>query len=489
MLQTLAAMATLLAAVPHGNRIELQLDRGAAEINWLTGGTFHFRRSLNAPLPSIPTPDPKEFDLEIEDTPAAVRFRTKYLEVSIRKKGVLLAIYKAGGAALTADLSEPRESGLGVEWERQMLPGASYYGLGPRTALDFELRGKVWPTDVPFLLSTAGYGESHLGSGAFRFDFTAPDRYRIHAPSVDYLFHYGPALKQILEVEHDERGTPPNWKASTERTGSWTTLRDSLLRIVHGALSGRLEPELDLEPYASAPAELKTRARQLGSLVRNVSPGSVGVTPFREQLETFLRAYAVERDDRGYPLWHPLPFQFPSDPECEQHADEFMFGDEMLVAPIYQPGNRRTVYLPPGTWTNLDTNEVFPGRRSISVETASLPVFVRNGMIVPLDSPDGMTVHYFPKLGGEFFVLEADFSGWTQLHASPAVDIIRLEIESQKPRDYQWIVHHIDPPAALEFDGRQLDRDAWFYDKANRNLHVRLHLAEKEDRIVNIVFP
>ena len=50
-------------------------------------------------------------------------------------------------------------------------------------------------------------------------------------------------------------------------------------------------------------------------------------------------------------------------------------------------------------------------------------------------------------------------------------------------------MHHIDQPATLEFDGRPLDRDAWYYDKPNRNLHVRLHVAEKEDRIVNIVFP
>jgi hypothetical protein len=48
--QALAAVATLLAFVPNGNRIELQLDRGSAELIWISPGTFHVRRVLNGPL-------------------------------------------------------------------------------------------------------------------------------------------------------------------------------------------------------------------------------------------------------------------------------------------------------------------------------------------------------------------------------------------------------------------------------------------------------
>jgi hypothetical protein len=51
--QALAAMATLLACVPHGNRIELQLDRGGAEMLWVTPSTFRFRRTLDGFLPEL----------------------------------------------------------------------------------------------------------------------------------------------------------------------------------------------------------------------------------------------------------------------------------------------------------------------------------------------------------------------------------------------------------------------------------------------------
>ena len=55
--QALAAMATLLACVPHGNRIELQLDRGGAELLWVTPSTFRFRRTLDGLLPELKAAD------------------------------------------------------------------------------------------------------------------------------------------------------------------------------------------------------------------------------------------------------------------------------------------------------------------------------------------------------------------------------------------------------------------------------------------------
>jgi hypothetical protein len=135
--------------------------------------------------------------------------------------------------------------------------------------------------------------------------------------------------------------------------------------------------------------------------------------------------------------------------------------------------------------------------RTIAVETQSLPVFARNGTIVPLASPGGMALHYFPKLGAEFFLLEQDLGEYSQVHAAPAADIVRLEIESKKDRDYQWVVHHIDKPAEVGFEAakyRQVgaleemaDR-TWFYDAALKNLQVRVRAKAGEDCIINLAF-
>ena len=134
--------------------------------------------------------------------------------------------------------------------------------------------------------------------------------------------------------------------------------------------------------------------------------------------------------------------------------------------------------LPRGTWTNLETNQVTTGPRTLDVESKSLPVWARNGAIVPLDSKNGMGLHYFPSLGGEFFLLEGDIAEYSQVHAAPALDFMRLEIESKKDRDYQWVVHHVEKPAGVEFEdkphliARLPDHELWmtFFRDSEGNL-------------------
>ena len=260
-------------------------------------------------------------------------------------------------------------------------------------------------------------------------------------------------------------------------------------------MSAATAPMFNLAAYNTAPPELQARARQLGSLVARVSPGTVGLSGFRKQLDTFFGSYIAELQDRGFPIWHPLPFQVPDDREGAFHTDEFLLGDEMLIAPFYEPGDKRSVYLPRGNWTNLETNELSPGPRTITVKSKSLPVFARNGAIVPLDSAAGMALHYFPKAGGEFFLLEGDIAEYSQVHAAPALDIMRLEIESKKDRDYQWVVHHVERPASVEFEDRKYNEVAslgaltdrtWFYDSRQKNLHVKVKVKAGEDCIINL---
>lgn len=493
--QALAAVATLLSFAPHGNRVELQLDHGAAEIVWATNSTFHFRRSLDGPLAEVKEKATDPVALQVSETPGALRITSTYIEVTIQKHGLLLRVRKLDGSPLMADLSEPHAAGDGVEWDRQMTAGARYYGFGPNTDASLDERGADVQAAMPFLISSAGYGEYHVGPGPAHFDLTGSDHYRLHAPRVDYYFYFGPTVKEIFKERETAGPAARAWSAPTSAAAGWSSLRDSLLLMVHAAMSGVLEPSFDLSPYNDAPPELQVRARQLGSLVPKVNAGKVGLSGLRKQLNSFFQAYVPEVDYHGYPMWHPLPFQFAEDAECARYADEFMLGDEMLVAPITGAGGKRSLYLPQGIWTNLETNEVLPGRRTVSVETTSLPIFARNGTIVPLDSATGMALHYFPKLGGEFFLLEEDLGEYSQVHAAPAGDSMRLEIESQKDRDYQWVVHHVDKPAAVGFEDAKYSEVAssgkmpdhtWFYDARQRNLHVRVKVKAKEDCIINL---
>jgi hypothetical protein len=494
-LQALAAAAALLTVAPHGNRIELGLDRGSAELVWISQGAFRFRRVLEGPLPKLDWTDRDPVGAKVEDGADEVRLRTRSLDVILFKKDLRVEVRRAGGAMLVRDVSGPRSEAGGVVLEREAPPGTDFYGLGPHTDSVFSLLGKSLRAETPFLVSTAGYGEYHAGAGSYHFDFTATGRYKVTGAEIDYVFYFGPTPKEIFE-EHNTVYRAPPWPVSNERFGSWATLRNSLIRIVQGAMSAANAPMFDLTPYNNAPEELKTRARQLGSIVARITPGAVGLSGFRKQLDTFFSTYVAELQDRGFPIWHPLPFQFPDDLEGARHTDEFLLGDEMLIAPICEPGEQRSVYLPRGLWTNLETNEVTQGPRTILVRTKSLPVFAKNGAIVPLNSGTAMALHYFPNAGGEFFLLEGDAADYTQVHAAPALDFMRLQIESKKDRDYQWVVHHVDKPSAVGFEGkayRQVEGGGmadrtWSYDARARNLQVRATVKAGEDCIVNVEF-
>ena len=495
--QALAAVASLLALLPHGNRVELQTDRGSAELTWISPSSFHYRRTLNGPLHPTEEAAHEAVPFTTEDSPTHARLRTRLIEVAIEKQGLKLAVRRPDGTPLMVDLTDAHSGpeGIGVTWDRQAPAGAAFYGLGPRTDATFDLRGKSLRAEVPFLVTTAGYGEYHGGAGTYSFDLTSTASYRIQGPEIDYYFYYGPTPKEVFE-EHNLNGLHSSqWTVSAEHFGSWATLKTSILRLVHGAMSTATAPLFNLAAYATAPEELQTRARQLGSLVARNQPGNVGVSGFRKQLDTFYGSYIAELQDRGFPIFHPLPFQIPEDAEAVRHTDEFMLGDEMLIAPIYEPGNKRSVYLPRGNWTNLETNELTQGPKTITIETKSLPVFARNGAIIPLDHANGMGLHYFPKLGGEFFLLEGDIAEYSQVHASPALDFMRLEIESKKDRDYQWVIHHVARPATVDFEDTKytevatlakLEDRTWFYDASLQNLHIRVKVKAGSDTITNI---
>src|SRR5437773_614156 len=153
--QALAAAATLLTVAPHGNQVEFKLDRGSAELTWVSPGSFRFRRVLQGPLPKVERTDRDPVAVEIDDQPEHVRLRSRVLEITIAKKGVMLAVKRVGGGPLVRDLSEPRSEASGVTWEREAPVGTDFYGLGPRTDAGFSLVGKSLRAEVPFLASAA----------------------------------------------------------------------------------------------------------------------------------------------------------------------------------------------------------------------------------------------------------------------------------------------------------------------------------------------
>ncbi|MEV4508596.1 TIM-barrel domain-containing protein [Dactylosporangium sp. NPDC049525] len=116
-----------------------------------------------------------------------------------------------------------------------------------------------------------------------------------------------------------------------------------------------------------------------------------GVYPILErllQLRERLRPYLHEQLRTGLPLMRPLPLEFPHDPAAWDVEDAFLFGRDLLVAPVTTPGaTHREVYLPAGaTWTHTDTGTTFPGGRHVTVAAplAQIPMFLRDDASLPI---------------------------------------------------------------------------------------------------------
>ena len=88
----------------------------------------------------------------------------------------------------------------------------------------------------------------------------------------------------------------------------------------------------------------------------------------REELRSYVRELMRQAHEDGTPLMRAMWYAFPEDPACADIKDQFMFGDKYLVAPVLAPGLReRQVYVPKGTWRNVDTGETICGGQIITV--------------------------------------------------------------------------------------------------------------------------
>ena len=93
----------------------------------------------------------------------------------------------------------------------------------------------------------------------------------------------------------------------------------------------------------------------------------------RERLRPYLHAAARETSRTGLPLMRPLLLEFPEDKRCWDVDDQFMFGPDLLVAPVLERhASNRSVYLPGGTgWTDAWSGAHEPGGAMVTRERSA----------------------------------------------------------------------------------------------------------------------
>lgn len=106
----------------------------------------------------------------------------------------------------------------------------------------------------------------------------------------------------------------------------------------------------------------------------------------RENLLNYIYNAAADSHESGVPIMRSMAFAWPHD-AAAAHADaQYMFGPDLLVAPVITDDNMKTIIFPPGQWTSLWTGASVPGptRLTADVPLNAIPVYLRPGAIVPV---------------------------------------------------------------------------------------------------------
>ena len=140
----------------------------------------------------------------------------------------------------------------------------------------------------------------------------------------------------------------------------------------------------------------------------------------RYQLMPYLYSAVHECTQTGMPVIRALWLHYPGDATAVARGDEYLWGRDMLVAPVVEKGATvRKVYLPKGTWHDFWTNERHEGGTEITrtVDLETTPLYVRGGAIIPMDpirqytsektdAPTDLKV--YPGADGSFLLYDDD---------------------------------------------------------------------------------
>ncbi len=105
----------------------------------------------------------------------------------------------------------------------------------------------------------------------------------------------------------------------------------------------------------------------------------------RYRLMPYVYAQAKLASENGHPLLRTLFFEYPEDPTSWLVEDQYLFGTDILVAPLMEDTPGRNVYLPPGPWTDYQTTKTYNGAKWHHITAGEIPVvmLVRDGAAIP----------------------------------------------------------------------------------------------------------
>ena len=215
-----------------------------------------------------------------------------------------------------------------------------------------------------------------------------------------------------------------NWTGDTET--SWQALHQTVATLLGLGLSGHFFSGPDIGGFSGNPsAELYLRWFQMAAFMPFFRTHSAIGTARREpwvfgepttsivrqflnlryRLLPYLYTAAWQACYQGIPPVRPIFWDAPADPALHSIGDQFLLGDSLMIAPICEEGaTSRTVRLPKGEWFNFWDDTLYQGPAEIQMDAPleRIPILVRAGAILPMETEGRLTLHLYPPSAGTF---------------------------------------------------------------------------------------
>jgi alpha-glucosidase/alpha-D-xyloside xylohydrolase len=192
--------------------------------------------------------------------------------------------------------------------------------------------------------------------------------------------------------------------------------------------------------------------------------------------------YTLMREacDAGLPPMRALWLHYPRDPAAVKQGDQYLWGRDMLVAPVVEKAAKtRRLYLPAGQWYDFWTAKQTQGSRWLDreVDLATMPLYVRAGAIIPLDPvrqytsekvSDPTVLNIYPGADGSFTLYDDDgtsldyqknLAEWTRFRWQDRTRTLTIEpapgSKLQPARRFAVVVVSTGDRKTVEYGGRK----------------------------------
>ncbi len=153
-------------------------------------------------------------------------------------------------------------------------------------------------------------------------------------------------------------------------------------------------------------------------------------TKLKGRLMPYLYANAVKAHEDGIPMMRAMVMEYSDDPAIHSLDRQYMLGDNLLIAPVFDENGTAAFYLPAGNWTDIQTNEILAGGKwhERKYDYLSMPMYAKpNSIIAYGDFKRAFTYDYAENAKLMVYGLEDGEKAETVIYDTDGVEVVRTE--------------------------------------------------------------